>query len=201
MSLFGTARAKKCVKAMTDKNANWDKHANGWDYPADTANYCPPTNDSMPGGFAGFNHWIEPGSYHCTMVAGQNHTWQNPSPGYNSNYNSQAWCTQPSCYVDPCTCNKMDIQSSSWFKKANNGKIYYSGQVCGQDFTFKAALCAGQTTQSTCEADVGCKWTPMAATTAAATTAGSTTGNKSSTSSATMHTAGMFLSLAAATWM
>jgi ABC-type amino acid transport substrate-binding protein len=154
------------VKAAPDKDSTWAKHE--WDYPADTAGYCPPLNGNMAGSPSNFDHWIEPGSYDCTKVDGKPHKFKLGDAGYNHFYNSSSWCTQASCYVDPCTCDKQDIQVSSWFKTKtgpDGGPIYYSGQVCGGAFTFKAALCAGQTDQASCEKDKGCVWKGTAGTT------------------------------------
>ena len=128
---------KKCVKADSDKDATWAKHPNKWDYPADTGKDCTKIN-------------IEPGSYDCTkvLIPGSNpkaykpHEFKNPSSGYNSKYDSEAWCTQKSCYVDPCNCNMKDFSQSSWFKKPDGSTMYYSGQVCGAPFTFKEKLCS-----------------------------------------------------------
>ena len=130
---------KKCVKADSDKDATWAKHPNKWDYPADTGKDCSKIN-------------IEPGSYDCTkvLIPGSNpkaykpHEFKNPSSGYNSKYDSEAWCTQKSCYVDPCNCNMKDFSASSWFKKPDGSTMYYSGQVCGAPFTFKEKLCSGE---------------------------------------------------------
>jgi len=98
------------------------------------------------------------------LIAGSNpkkyltHEFKNPSAGYNSKYDSEAWCTQKSCYVDPCKCNMRDMSSSSWFKKQDGSTMYYSGMKCGAPFEFKAALCQGKTTMSTCNVDTGCLW-------------------------------------------
>jgi len=144
---------KKCIKADSDKDSTWAKHPNKWDYPADTASDCSTVN-------------IEPGSYDCTKVkvAGSDpvkylpHEFKNPSAGYNAKYDSEAWCTQKSCYVDPCKCNMKDMSASSWFKKTDGSTMYYSGNKCGAPYEFKAALCSGQTTKAKCIGDTGCNW-------------------------------------------
>jgi len=149
----GPAPAKKCVKADSDKDATWAKHPNKWDYPAETGKDCTKIN-------------IEPGSYDCTkvLIPDSNpkkykpHEFKNPSSGYNSKYDSEAWCTQKSCYVDPCKCNMKDFSASSWFSKPDGSPMYYSGQVCGGAFTFKAALCSGKTAKDKCNVDSGCIW-------------------------------------------
>ena len=148
---------KKCIKADSDKDNTWAKHPNKWDYPADTASDCSKVN-------------IEPGSYDCTKVkvTGSNpvtykpHEFKNPSPGYNGQYDSEAWCTQKSCYVDPCKCNMKDFSASSWFKKQDGSTMYYSGMKCGAKYEFKGKLCSGKTTKAACNVDTGCTWDGVA---------------------------------------
>lgn len=148
---------KMCVTATPDKNSNWEKH--DWQYPADFWNYCPPQKGDANSAEATWQYWTEPGSYHCTKVDGQTHQWVNPSAGYNSYYNSTGWCTSPGCYVDPCTCNAADIASSSWFKRQDGGKIYYSYEVCGGTNTFTQDICNGlSSSQANCETENACIW-------------------------------------------
>jgi len=171
---------KKCVTATPDKNSEWVKH--NWSYPADFWNYCPPQRGDANSDAATWQYWTEPGSYHCTKVEGQTHQWVNPSAGYNSYYNSTGWCTSPGCYVDPCTCNKLDIAASSWFKRPDGGKIYYSYEMCGGTNTFTQDICNGlSSSQANCETEDACIWdSPPAAGNSTNTTAAP----KSSTSGA-----------------
>jgi len=150
---------KKCIKATPDKNSTWAKH--DWDYPDTTANDC--------NGSSGTGANWEPGSYDCTkvkaaIVAGKQtykaHKFEQSFAGYNTAYDSEPWCTTKSCYVDPCKCNMKDLSASSWFKKTDGSKMYYSGLKCGGAYEFKAALCAGKTDKTGCVADTGCKWMP-----------------------------------------
>jgi len=153
---------KKCINATSDKDSTWAKHT--WPYPANTADNCQ--------GSSGTGANWEPGSYDCTKVkvtpvtkpvTYKAHKFQQGFAGYNSNYNSESWCTQKSCYVDPCKCNMKDFSASSWFKNQDGSKMYYSGMKCGGKYTFKAALCKGSTTKVQCLKDTGCKWTAPAA--------------------------------------
>jgi len=150
---------KKCSKMTSDMNANWDRHPGGWDYPADYFDYCPPPNGSLPGSPSGFSHWIEPGSYACTKVDGVPHEFNLSSAGFNSYYNTTSWCTQPGCWVSPCTCNMLDMAPSTWIKRPNdNGSIYYSYGACGGKASFTEALCDGAQDYASCGALAGCKW-------------------------------------------
>lgn len=146
---------KMCINATSDKDSTWARH--DWPYPDNTAATCDGSSGTGP-------NW-EPGSYDCTKVkitpvtdpvTYKTHKFEKGFAGYNAEYNSEAWCTGKSCYVDPCTCNMKDFSASSWFKKADGSKLYYSGMMCGAAYTFKDAVCTGKTTKTTCEADSGC---------------------------------------------
>jgi len=166
---------KRCVTARPDRDSTWAKH--DWHYPADYWTYCPPIDGSRPGSppATGLAHWPEPGSYHCTKVAGQAHAWKASSPGYNTQTDSQGWCTTPACFVNPCTCAMDDIAASSWFQGTEAPKLYYSYAQCGGQNTFLAASCAGNMDPGTCNGAAGCEWEYEVATIVAITTTTTTT--------------------------
>jgi len=62
--------------------------------------------------------------------------WAAPCAGGLTSGCRKAWCDQPWCYVDPCTCDDpsiQDITHSNYFEKAG-ANLYYSYSNCkGQD--------------------------------------------------------------------
>lgn len=158
---------KRCVTARPDKDSSWAPH--DWHYPADYWTYCPPTKPyraGSPPDDPGLDYWPEPGSYHCTMVTGQTHAWDASSPGYNMHWNTSQvgseadnWCTKPGCYVDPCTCDKDDIASSSWFQGTEGPLLFYSYSMCGGGAnTFLEAVCNNRVEANCTTSDSGCIW-------------------------------------------
>jgi len=133
-STWGNASAK-CIKVTPDKQMDWAKH--DFHYPASYANTCDQAGK-------------EPGSYHCTWVKDVNHTWGGAT-GYNHKWNSEDWCSDKFCWVDPCACDKVDISKSSWL----NG--YYSYSLCGQADQYTPATCADKS-EANCPGTTGCKW-------------------------------------------
>lgn len=175
---------QQCVKANSDKNAAWDRHANGWDYPAAFGASC--------------KVHPEPGSYACTKVKAAGwtaaaptfkpHAFQMGHAGYNSAMDSEGWCTSSWCFVDPCTCNATDFAKSSWFAPR---ALYYSYQNCGGVNTFSAAVCSAGTSESTCTAISNCKWTGT--TTVAAVSASGAVPQRVAAPLATLLVLGAFL--------
>jgi len=132
------AAAATCIKVTPDKGpaGNWSKH--DFSYPSNYANTCADSGK-------------EPGSFHCTTVTGQTHTFANGA-GYNSKWDSQGWCKDKFCWVDPCACNRTDMQKSTWLDG------YYSYSQCGKADSYSQVTCDGPTTEAGCQAKVGCKW-------------------------------------------
>merc|ERR1712216_451233 len=135
---------KTCIHIPVSSDASWTPHM--WYYPSDYWTYCPP----IRGGRAGSHpvppqpdYWIEPGTYQCTTVEGFVHEYAKGSPGYNAKYNSVPWCSQPGCYVNPCTCNMRDIAVSVSNKRRDGGRMYYSYAMCGGVDVFTSAICDG----------------------------------------------------------
>jgi len=127
--------AAKCIKVTPDKQMDWAKH--DFHYPANYANTCDQAGK-------------EPGSYHCTWIKEQNHTFA-PGVGYNPKWNSEAWCSDQFCWVDPCACDKLDISKSSWLDG------YYSYSMCNATDKYTPATCDG-TDKTKCVGIIGCKW-------------------------------------------
>jgi len=144
-SAGGTAKTwaaadAKCIKVTPDKQQDWTKH--DYHYPANYANTCEQAG-------------MEPGSYHCTWIKNKTHTWG--GAGYNSKWDSEDWCTDKFCWVDPCACDKIDISKSSWL----NG--YYSYSLCGQADQYTPVACSANTDKTVCTGTAGCKWTDSVA--------------------------------------
>jgi len=162
-----TGAATTCIKVTPDKGpkGDWSKH--NFTYPSNYANTCADAGK-------------EPGSFHCTMVANQTHSFANGA-GYNSKWDSQTWCKDQFCWVDPCACNRTDMAKSSWL----NG--YYSYSQCGAKDSYSPKTCKA-TTETACKATVGCKWKgfppPPAPPTTTKAVLATTTALKGSTSGA-----------------
>jgi len=143
--------AADCIKVTPDMQDDWGKH--DFHYPSNYANTCAQSGK-------------EPGSYHCTWVSGNESSHEFAAgPNYNSNWNSEAWCTDTFCWVDPCTCDKTDIVKSTWLNE------HYSYSACGSVDQYTAPMCTDTTVQTTCQATSGCKWVADAATPAPPTPA------------------------------
>lgn len=153
-----TTTSDKCIKVTPDKDDPWAKH--DFHYPSTYSTTCDQSG-------------MEPGSWHCTHIVNQTHKFQ-VGAGYNSAWNTEAWCLAKFCWVDPCKCNKMDMKKSTWLNS------YYSYSQCGAKDTYTPASCDA-TTMKLCIAKAQCKWA-NASTTAASTTAAST--NKTGTTGA-----------------
>lgn len=130
-----TGAASDCIKVTPDGAPNWVKH--DFHYPSNYANTCDQSGK-------------EPGSYDCTKVTGQTHSFA-VGAGYNSNWNTSTWCLSKFCWVNPCTCNKNDQKKSTWLNS------YYSYSMCGAVDTYTPASCDA-TTESACIAQNQCKW-------------------------------------------
>lgn len=131
----------KCIKVTPDNQTDWSKH--DFHYPAGYANTCDQAGK-------------EPGSYHCTWMKDKDekviaHTWTK-GPGHNCKWNSETWCEDKFCWVDPCACDKIDISKSSWL----NG--YYSYSMCGQADQYSPVVCNVHTDKAVCAGAEGCKW-------------------------------------------
>lgn len=132
----------KCIKVTPDKDAAWGKH--DWYYPEGYGKTCGSTS--------------EPGSFHCTRVKDPNnasaflpHEFKRDSKGYNKKMDSQSWCTNKWCLVDPCKCNNSDIAKSSWYDG------YYSYSMCGSKDEYTAGACTTMG-KADCEKNPTCKW-------------------------------------------
>jgi len=130
--------AAKCIKVTPDKDEPWAKH--DFTYPANYANTCEQAGK-------------EPGSFHCTWMKGKKATHAFAvGATYNSMWNSEGWCSNKFCWVDPCACDKTDISKSSWL----NG--HYSYSMCGATDTYTPVACDSNKEEAKCIAATGCKW-------------------------------------------
>jgi len=131
-------QAEQCIKVTPDKQDDWAKH--DFDYPSNYANTCDQSGK-------------EPGSYHCTWVAGKEKTHKFAvGDSYNSKWDSESWCSDNFCWVDPCNCDKLDVTKSSWL----NG--YYSYSMCGSTDKYTPVACDTYKDETKCTAVTGCKW-------------------------------------------
>lgn len=133
---YSTGPETICIKVTPDKQMDWAKH--DFHYPHSYANTCDQAGK-------------EPGSYHCTWVKDKTHTFA-AGDGYNSKWDSEGWCTDKFCWVDPCKCDKIDIGKSSWLDG------YYSYSLCGQADQYTPVVCSDKS-EADCPGTVGCKWT------------------------------------------
>jgi len=144
------AAGAKCIKVQADKDATWAKH--DFYYPTAFGSTCK----------AGV---LEVGSYDCTKVKdgdkkdadGKQKYKTNPfkkdEDGYNNAANTETWCTDEFCWVDPCTCNKADITKSTWMTNQ-----YYSYSQCGAEDKYTPAACSDHTTETKCKEYKSCQW-------------------------------------------
>jgi len=77
---------------------------------------------------------LEPANPDCFNV-GEGVPWAAPCRAGQTSGCRAAWCDEPWCYVDPCTCHgaqaPYDIMKSEYFP--NTGGVYYSYANCEQD--------------------------------------------------------------------